>query len=174
MRIHASRGNYLRSFKVRKLLEAAVKTIDERNPSRTRERLEKALETLCEDQVVRAWHWDQWDENIMLESNWVKKWLDWTVVIGPPDSVKQAYQAILRSAATLPLLPPGTLPEQLQLRRQQLGYSQLKMAELFGVSQAYYSMLEKGTRKPSRSVMVKIERWLNPEGDDGDLGLLYE
>jgi transcriptional regulator with XRE-family HTH domain len=48
------------------------------------------------------------------------------------------------------------------------------MAELFGVSQAYYSMLEKGTRKPSRSVMVKIERWLNPEGDDGDLGLLYE
>lgn len=173
-RIQASRGNYLRSFKVRKLLEAAGKTIDERNPSRTRERLEKALETLCEDQVVRAWQWDQWDENIMLESNWVKKWLDWTVVIEPPDSVKQAYQAILRPAASLPLLPPGTLPEQLQLRRQQLGYSQLKMAELFGVSQAYYSMLEKGTRKPSRSVMVKIERWLNPEGDDGDLGLLYE
>jgi transcriptional regulator with XRE-family HTH domain len=48
----------------------------------------------------------------------------------------------------------------------------MKMAELFHVSQAYYSMLEKGTRKPSASVLVKIERWLEPEGDDQELALL--
>jgi DNA-binding XRE family transcriptional regulator len=171
-RIQASRGNYLRSFKVRTLMEAAGKTVDERNPLRTRERLEKALETLQEDKVVRGWQWDQWDEAILEGNGWVHLWLNWTVIIEPPDSVKQAYQAILRPASSLPPIPPGTLAERLQFRRQQLGYSQMKMAELFHVSQAYYSMLEKGTRKPSASVLVKIERWLEPEGDDQELALL--
>lgn len=171
-RIQASRGNYLRSFKIRTILDAVGKTIDERNPQRTRERLEKAFDTLIEDRIVQAWQWDQWDEAIMQEKSWVGRWLDWTVIIEPPDSVKQAYQAILRPAATLPVLPPGTLAERLMYRRQQLGYSQMKMAEQFGVSQAYYSMLEKGTRKPSASILSKIKSWLEPEDDEQGLSLL--
>ena len=48
--------------------------------------------------------------------------------------------------------------EQLKLVRRQRGYTQQEAAARMGVSQAYLSMLEKGARKPSRTLARKLMR----------------
>lgn len=48
--------------------------------------------------------------------------------------------------------------EQLKQARRRRGYTQQQAAARFGVSQAYFSMLEKGERKPSRALARKLMR----------------
>ena len=163
-RVQAAQGSYGRPFKFRTLLDACGYEIDSEHPSRTRERLEKALDTLTNDHIIESWQWDDYNEDIAGQRGWAEHLPNWTVLITPPETIRRSYLNILIPAqqADTALPPASDLPwsERLQSRRTQLGLSQTQAAEQLGIAQSYYSMLEKGARQPSKAIHQRLQEWM--------------
>jgi len=163
-RARAYNGNYFQPYRVKTLLEAVGGTPDAKKPSRTRDRLEKALDTLLQEGVIAGWQYDLWDEATAQRQGWVKRWMQATIAIEPPDEVAEHYRSITRNnkAALLNPEPEHNLGERIRQHRQKLGLTQLQAAEQLGITQGYLSQLEhRRRRKPSPALLEKIEAWLN-------------
>jgi len=74
-RIQASRGGYMRPFKVRTLLDVVGATIKLERIHRIRERLHKALDALQDDEVIASWQCEKWNEPPVGKHNWGQAWL---------------------------------------------------------------------------------------------------
>jgi DNA-binding XRE family transcriptional regulator len=163
-RCRAHNGDYLQPFRVLTLLEAAGAELDMRKPSRTREHLEKALDTLQQDRVIAAWQYDRWEETLATRRGWAHHWLQATILIEPPDSIRTTYQRLARhEAPPRQALPaPASLGERLKRHRKALGLTQLQAAEQLGISHSYLNRLEQGNRgkKPTPAVQRAIDSWL--------------
>ena len=79
---------------VKTLMEKADQTVDKRNPSRTRDRLEKALDKLQEDEVITAWHYSYIDENMTKKRSWWRQWLELKIIIKAPKELIDHYSTI--------------------------------------------------------------------------------
>jgi hypothetical protein len=79
---------------VKTLLAAVNMEVDRNRPSRTRERLEEALECLQEDRVITAWQYDNLDENMTSKRGWWRDWLECKIIITAPDSIINQYKKI--------------------------------------------------------------------------------
>jgi ribosome-binding protein aMBF1 (putative translation factor) len=97
-RIQASHGDYTRSYRVSTLLEAVGVEANQKRPGETRDRLEKALDILQEDNVLAQWHYDsqKWKEEWSGLRGWVNAWLQATIIVEPPDIVRESYLNIER------------------------------------------------------------------------------
>lgn len=164
-RCRAHSGDYLQPFRVATLLEAIGTTLDTRKPSRTREHLEHVLDTLLHDEVLTAWQYDRWEETLTTRRGWAAHWLQATLLIEPPESIRATYQRLARHEATAPgVLPvPGSLGERLRQRRKALGLTQLQAAEHLGLSPSSLNRLEQGQRgkKLTPAVRRAIDAWLD-------------
>jgi DNA-binding XRE family transcriptional regulator len=162
-RIGASRREFLRVYRVQTLLEEIGLSLETLNPGRTRERLEICLDTLLEHQDIAGWQYDEWDDERAGKKGWVRDWLTAKLAIEAPETIKTAYGAASlddAQAKAANTLPSATLAERLKQRRRDRNLSQLQAAEALGISQAYYSHLERGTRVPSTAVSRRVESWL--------------
>jgi Helix-turn-helix domain len=163
-RCKAHAGDLLQPFKVASLLAAAGATCNRRKPFLTRARLEKALDTLLQDQVIAAWQYDRWDETCTTRRGWADVWLRATILIEPPDVIQTHYQAIARQIEPgRPALSiPVTLGDRLRQRRQQLGLTLLQVAEQLGISPSYLHRLEQGRRgkRPAAPLQQRLDTWL--------------
>jgi DNA-binding XRE family transcriptional regulator len=179
----ATNDRPVRSFLVKTLLEAAGKQVDEQHPKRTRDRLEKALSTLRSDKVIASWEWDR-NRTLPFHEprNWQDYWLDWSVRIEMPQFVQKYYQNISQPGTPGVLASPKTLdlnlgantaspqPKDLTQKdnlasrlftwRKEHRHSQAQMAALLGVTQSFYSHLERGSREPSPETRHRIENLL--------------
>ncbi|HEX5505960.1 MAG TPA: helix-turn-helix transcriptional regulator, partial [Thermomicrobiales bacterium] len=169
-RTKARNSDYLRPYRVATLLDAVGKEVYARRPSRTRERLEQALDTLQRDEVIAAWQYDRWDEAATERHGWAERWLEATVLIEPPEVVREQYRGLERPAPAREraALPEGPA-ERLKQRRQELGLSQLQAAERLGISQTYFSLLERGKvplTDASPALRRRLRAWLDhpPDG----------
>ncbi len=182
----------VRTFLVKTLLENIGKTVDEGHPKRTRQRLEKALNRLAKDLVIQSWRWDR--EARPSE----EEWLGWGVEVEMPDYVRRQYQYIGNpnrpalplslpletevvdvtpvATATATAAAPAPASEasisplgMLMDYRLRNDISQQEMAEKLGISQSYYSLLERGSRKPSTSTERAILRFLAEQQRQSDL-----
>jgi DNA-binding XRE family transcriptional regulator len=166
-RIGAQRAEFVRRYKVGTLLEEIGLSHSEGRPSRTRNRLEKALDQLEADGVLAGWQYgDGWREEDLPRQGWLDLWLAAHVVVEAPEAIRTAYASLDQLAAPPVTTPPkitddemAELPERLKDRRQQLGISQLVAAEQIGISQTYVAQIERG-RKPSQKVARKLLAWL--------------
>lgn len=161
-----------RTFLVRTLLENCGKQVDSAHPKRTRQRLEKALRQLQTDEVIAAWRWENQERaNFREPSNWQDYWLDWGVSIEAPGFVRKQYQYILAPNSTPAAQPPAPNPKTRVLNVQSFGdqlyqyrlrqkYSQVRMAELLGITQSYYSHLERGSRDANEDMQKRIRALL--------------
>jgi hypothetical protein len=163
-RTKARNARYLQPYRVATLLDAVGKGLDARRPAVTRERLEKALDTLQRDGVIAAWQYERWEEGLANQRGWGQLWLEATLLIEPPAAVKEHYQPLVRHR---PPAPPAALPERLgeriRRRRKELGLNQRAVGEALGVTQAYVSMLERGKipdEAPSPAFRRRLEAWL--------------
>ncbi len=160
-RTKARSGEYMRPYRVATLLEAVGEEPNPSKPSRTRDRLEQALDTLKADEVIADWQYDRWDEAIAERRGWAEEWLQATVLVEPPQAVLDQYQHLERPAPPAPELPaPVTLGDRIKVRRVHAGLSQMQAAEDLGVSQGYFNKLEKGRANPSNEVARRIRDWL--------------
>ena len=126
--------------------------------------MEKALDTLLQDRVIAAWQYDRWEESLVTRRGWAPHWLQATILIEPPESIRVTYQRLTRyEAPARPALPvPTSLGERLKRYRKALGLTQLQAAEQLGISPSYLNRLEQGNRgkKPSPGVQRAINTWL--------------
>ena len=163
-------GGRARPYRMAELLDAAGKEIDERHPNWTRERMERALDTLQEDGVIARWQYDRWDESAVERRGWAALWRESTLLIDPPAAVMDHYLQ-----ARLPLAEPDSppaedLPESpdelgriIKERRMRRGLNQAQAGVALGVTQGYISKLERGKVPdviPSAAFRRRLLDWL--------------
>lgn len=173
-RIRRNEGNLLQTFTARTLLEGIRLRKDPKNPIKTKNRLEKALDTLLEDKLINAWQYDGWDESQWTSNGW-NGWTDARVIIEPP-------QHILDQAAKIPAppqkqLPAATkgktdedLPRLLKDARLARGITQLQAVEQIQdllrarnlkpkFSRVYFAMIEAGKKEPADALKRLLLEW---------------
>lgn len=157
-------GNGHLRYTVRRLLEAAGKEIYERKPSRTRERLEVALDLLQQDGVIGAWHYLDWDEAAAARHGWATLWQSCEVRIVPPLAVLQP-DAAAATAALADGIPLGDddIGAVIKAERALRGnISQSRAAKELGCSPGYINKLE-GDRpnkpRPSEAFRQRVNAW---------------
>lgn len=164
--------HYLQPLRVHRLLRMVNTDLEGWKPYRIRERLEKALNTLGSDGVIAGW---QYDPGTYVDAREISRkrrhgaWLSSGVVVEPPDVVKEdcdrkaeaAQKRIRKRGAALPgKNDAASLGESLKARRKEKKLSQLVAADRLGISQAFYSNLERGKKSPNAGLRAKIESWL--------------
>lgn len=177
-RIQARHGDYARPYRVATLLEAVGEDLNPRRASATRERLEKALDTLEKDEVISEWRYDRWDEDVAELRGWWLPWQQATILLEPPEIIRETYKTLdrhrskelpgtrLRQQLAAPLAT-GTpdeenlLAEKVKLQRKKLGLSQSEAAQQLGVVQSSLSRLERGIVTPTPDLLKRVEEWLN-------------
>jgi Helix-turn-helix len=144
------------------LLDAVGETIDAKNPIRTKERLEQALDRLQADAVIAGWQYEAGvDEAAIGHKGWAEAWRRWKVLVEPPQVLPDRYAriagAMARPSPRLPAAP--SLGERAKAARLGRGLRQLQAAEEIGIDNTVLSRIERG-RAPSPDARRKIERWL--------------
>ena len=167
-RTQAYKGNFLQKNRVSTLLEATGETLNERSPLRTRERFEKALDQLAEDGLIAAWHYVKWNEEITANKGWAKYWLNTSVVIEPPNLVKEHYRSIeknkkhiVEQKSAKKEVEDQRLGDKVLKCRKERNLTLLQLAEELQVSAPYISNIERNQVKPSAQLKAKILKWLN-------------
>ena len=158
-RTRAHGGNYGQVYRVDTLLEAIGETVVPRRAAWQKTRLEKALDTILADRGIAAWQYQELN---------VPQWWRSTVLLEPPEIIRATYQRLTRheTPVTRALPAAPTLGEQVKRRRLVLGLSQIQAAELLGISQAYLSLVERGTKTHLGAALhQKVQTWLG-ENDE--------
>ncbi len=154
-------------LRVETLLIKAGLEVNVRFPSRTRDRLEKALDRLQEDGLIA--HWEYAAHLDLPERKWLRSWQQANITVEWSDDVKDRFHLrqlvppppIAIPAPATPRSRPG-LGKQIRDRRRAKKLSQSACADQIGISQKSISNLERGA-KPSRKVAEKVRRWLTAE-----------
>src|SRR5208337_3023740 len=97
-RVRQSHGDYPGPFSIQTLLNAIGMKVDKSHPGETRNRLEKALDTMQEDGVIAGWQYEQTDEAEWERRGGWKGWSNWKVLIEPPPQIVEQYAKIKRVA----------------------------------------------------------------------------
>jgi hypothetical protein len=167
-RVGAKSGDFVRTYRVRTLLEeTGAKTPDNETlerPARARSRLEEALDMLQKDGAIALWQYAAgWDEDKLPTRKWAGQWMEAGIVVEAPDVIKDAYRHIDRrdrlGAAREPAIT-SPWAARIRTRRRVLAVSQVVAAEQLGVSQPYFSELERGVKQPSTKMRRHLEAWL--------------
>ncbi len=167
-RTQARKGDYHQPNKISTLLHAIGEDINERTPSRTRDRLEKALDTLQEDGMIGGWYYDhKWDEEVAETRGWYRIWKNAAIIIEPPAVIMEQYQSIQKrkkpkqnQGTLMPLSSLNLLGQQLRLVRSHYGFTLHQAAEEIGVSPSYLSYIEAGSKQPSEKIQISITKWI--------------
>jgi len=170
-RTQARRGDFMQPHKISTLLDATGNEMNARTPSRTRDRLEQAFDTLLEDGVIASWHYERWDESIAANNGWARIWENSTVLIEPPGLIKEHYSPIERtrkvqSKSSNKLGFPGgqkgkeNIGEQIRTIRRNLGFTLLQVSEELDISVSYLSNIEREIKIPSNRIQARVANWL--------------
>lgn len=170
-----------RTYTVQALLDAIGKSLNPRRAAPLRERLEQALDTLKDDGVIAAWHYLDWDEGLAARRGWADAWLASRLQVTAPRVVRDDLVAM----DGVPLRPPpapagapatwGDLVVAVKDRRFLLGLAQGGVAAYLGVSQSFYSRIERGALGEAQvrpELRERLAMWLREHpvpGVDGQV-----
>lgn len=161
-RTRQAKGDYNQGVKVSTMLEVIGLEVEKKNPARTKERLEAALDRLKERGGIADWEYEGGDETIVGTRGWAGKWLDWRVAVEPPAFIMDHYRAKINNPEPKrPALPEGDLRKAIRETRKERGLTIAQAAEEIGISKSMLSMIENGRAKIGPRVRPKIEKWLN-------------
>ncbi len=161
-RTQASQAKYWQANKVSTLLKAIGETLNQRSPSRTRERFEKALDQLTTDGVIAGWHYVNWDEAVAVGKGWGNYWLNAAVIIEPPQAVLETYHSLEKKRVPMTTTKKENeeFAKQLANFRKSQHLTLSQAGEMLHVSAAYMSQLERNIVRPSLKLRKRLERWL--------------
>lgn len=170
-RTQARKGSYLQPHKINTLLEKLGTEMNVQTPSRIRDRLEKALDTLLSENVIRFWQYESWDENQMMKKGWLTIWKEATVLISPADEIMKYYQPLERrqtkkAPKNRALLSEAgrndeVIGEKLKQKRAELGLTLQGISHELAISPSYLSNIERGNTIPSDHLYRRIHAWLS-------------
>lgn len=157
-------GNYIGPFKVQTILSSIDLEVDPRRPNRTKEILERDLQRLVDEKIIRGFQYDNFDESIVGKKGWVKDyWLESLIEIEPPEFIQEHYQKKISNPTVKQVASSSTKMaplEELRVIRKRLGMSQQVLAEQLQITTVWLCMLERGTKQPSSDLLLRIRRWL--------------
>ncbi|MCK9375434.1 MAG: hypothetical protein M0P73_04710 [Syntrophobacterales bacterium] len=105
-RIRGGRNDYLAPISVEALLQGAGLRVSKRNPKKSRDRMEKGLDQLCQDGVIRSWRYvPQVNEKPASRKGWSKAWVSWKVQIEPPQEIVEYYSKMNHTLSGKKALP---------------------------------------------------------------------
>ncbi|EQB36761.1 hypothetical protein M948_17150 [Virgibacillus sp. CM-4] len=170
-RTQARKGEYLQPHKISTLLSAIGEKVNERIPSRSRDRLEQAFDALLEGEVIASWQYEQWNESIASNKGWSRIWLNSTVIIEPPDAIKKHYISITKQRGksnkftinpkySKSIDDERNIGKELKVIRKDQKLTISQLAEELEISAAYLSTIERGINIPSKRVETRIIRWM--------------
>lgn len=146
------------------LLEVVGELPNQRYPNRTRERLERLLDVLLQDQLIATWQYERWHEERASQKGWLSEWMDSTLLLEPPTEILQQYATLGRNdrpeTKESPISESPSLGERLRQSRLDRGLSQVQLAEQLGLHQSAVNRLERGQRVGSKSTRDLVEAWL--------------
>lgn len=170
-RTQARRSDYLQSLKIRTLLKQINFERKSLSPSRFRDRFEKALDQLIDDQLIASWQYDQWDEDVVQRRNWIEDWLETSIIILPPKLIMTYYQPLEKQQfkqkqdKTTALSTMETVPYdigiELKEKRNEKQLTLKQLAKKIGISVSYLSHIERNVKRPSHQMYIKIRDWLS-------------
>lgn len=99
LRINAAGGGVSIKRNVGKLIDELALPVDERNPERTRQRFERALDRLAADGQIDTWEYDG-DNAALPPRRWLETWRGWDVRIGADPLTSAKYAQIAERART--------------------------------------------------------------------------
>jgi DNA-binding XRE family transcriptional regulator len=157
----AFRGQFGRPYRVETLLENCHLEHDSERPHRTRERLEKALNTLHERGITAGWHYATWKLGDAPARGWAGEWRQTTIIVDPPPAIREHYAQLRTTRVPTDLAAPplSGLSSRLRETRERLKLSQAAAAEACDLPPQTYSRAER-TGKASQENLHKIETWL--------------
>lgn len=170
-RTQARKGSYLQPHKINTLLEKLDIEVSIQTPSRIRDRFEKALDTLLNENIIESWQYEIWDENHMMKKGWLKLWKEATVLIAPADEVMKYYKPLERKQVKK--VPKsrmldsekrrndGAIGEKLKQKRVALGLTLQGISHELEISPSYLSNIERGNTIPSDHLYHRIKAWLS-------------
>jgi hypothetical protein len=148
------------SYPVTTLLEATGQKLQCRFPQRTRDRLESALETLLQDQVISKWEYLEWEDTNA--KGWSELWHETLIVVQAPSCIRKLSRPL---KPAIPIHPPSEdFPSRLRAARQRQNLSQAETSRRFGITQAYLSKLENGKgniRENSPALYRQLLAWVS-------------
>lgn len=162
-RCQAGGGSLGKVYLVATLLEVIGEVPNHRYPNRSRERLERLLDVLLQDQLIAAWQYERWHEERAAQRGWLGEWMDSTLLLEPPTEILGQYANLGRSERTelkAPVPEDASLGERLRQSRLEQGLSQVQLAEQLGLHQSAVNRLERGQRAGSKSTRDVVEAWL--------------
>lgn len=162
-RIRSRHASYAEPYTVHTLIEEAGIAIPSRNIYKIRERLEKALNRLQQDEIIANWQWDEWTDEDENSRHGASQWLSkCKVKVEPPGLIKEHYphQAVLNRKPCR--IECASLAEQIKSERKERGLSQMQVADQIGISQQTLSRIESGA-KASITVHDMVQKWLARE-----------
>src|SRR5699024_7844104 len=123
------------------------------------------LDRLQDDGLIRSWEYVDWDESIAEKYGWARLWNNTTIVIDPPEIIKEQYRTISKNGHVRPTTKKRVRKQTklgLQLRsyRQKLRLTPVQTEEELYVSTSYISYIERGKRIPSKKVYYRIMNWV--------------
>ena len=162
----ASTGCEASVYRAKTLLEATGCDPNIDKPARTRERLEKALETLLQDNIIAGWQYENWEEDSSRRRGWLEHWLQANILVQCPEAVKVHYKRLERSPKPMPLNLPAisVLAQRIINMRRARCLTQKEAAAELGVSQSYFSLLERekvSSDQISPKLRQEIDVWLS-------------
>lgn len=151
-RTQARKSDYLTPNTISTMMEAIGIPLNERVPSRTRERLERAFDQLQSDGVIESWQYERWDENIAEFKGWGRIWWGTGVVIEPPKSISKQYLNLEKKA-------PKKTVKVMSLKdvRLQKNLSLIELAEQLAMSITELSDMERGKIPLGKPVIQWLE-----------------
>ncbi len=85
-------GRTMEGLLVKTLLYRAGGELDEKRPGRTRDRLEKALDQLKDDDVIQSWQYEDIEQ--ARGRQWAKKWIEAKIILEAPAELTKHYLPI--------------------------------------------------------------------------------
>lgn len=144
-------------FLISELLGACKEEVYTRMPARTKERLEKALEQLQEDNVICSWYYESFDESQSSRKGWCDIWLNSYIVVAPPEDLE--IEMITNSTNYIITKAAEFNYEDIRTKRKMLGLTLSQVSEQIGISASRLSRIEKG-EKTKEETILKILAWL--------------
>src|SRR5699024_10712889 len=169
-RTQARRGDYLQSLKIKTLLRQINFERKSLSPSRFRDRFEKALDQLMDDQLIASWQYDQREERVVERRHWIDGWLETSILVLRPQSIITYYQPLEKRQAqriqtpTKKLATLETVPHDIGIKltntRTDKQLTLAELAKIIDISVSYLSHIERGVKQPSHQMYMKIKEWL--------------
>jgi len=127
-----------------------------------------AMDVLLDEGVIASWQYERWERSVLKRRRWFREWLTWTVIIEPPDEIRDHYRDISKHET-----PPSKasvkaehLGEEIRDLRKKLGLTQMQVAEQLDIDRTYLCRLECGKRGQGRkaSQLKRVKQWLERYG----------